>query len=114
MRITLSLLLGTVPLQEGTLSPKGTNVDGYFLAKDQYVDMLLNVGPPSCTNHSKHRDDKEKTWRNAADALLERFYNTIGSFEIAKGLHHCVWVSHFDIVCIFSLNHAHGLIYVFT
>lgn len=79
-------------LARGTQSSKGTNVDAYFLARDEYVDILFeNIGPPSCTNHSKHHDDKEKTWRNAADALLERFYNTSGSFEIAKG---------YKIVCV--------------
>ncbi|KAI1318915.1 hypothetical protein EDD11_005549, partial [Mortierella claussenii] len=84
-------------LARGVLSPKGTNVDGYFLARDEYVDILLeNIGSPSCTNHSKHHDDKEKMWRNAADALLERFYNTIGSFEIAKG---------YKIVCIIVFGH---------
>ncbi|KAF8979357.1 hypothetical protein BGZ46_005522 [Entomortierella lignicola] len=52
---------------------------------DDYVDIIFeNVGSPTCTNHAKHAEDKEKSFRNAADALLERFYNTTGSFEIAK------------------------------
>ncbi|KAF9156810.1 hypothetical protein BGX20_004188, partial [Mortierella sp. AD010] len=79
-------------LARGTQSSKGTNVDAYFIGRDDYVDVIFeNIGPPSCTNHSKHHDDKEKTWRNAADALLERYYNSSGSFEIAKG---------YKIVCI--------------
>ncbi|KAF9916475.1 hypothetical protein FBU30_001327, partial [Linnemannia zychae] len=48
-------------LARGTLSPRGTNADGYFLAKVDYVDILFeNIGPPSCTNHLKHCKDKEK------------------------------------------------------
>ncbi|KAF9087032.1 hypothetical protein BGX27_003015, partial [Mortierella sp. AM989] len=70
----------------GTQSPKGTDMDAYFVGRGDYVDIIFeNIGPPSCTNHSKHHDDKEKTWRNAADALLERYYISSGSFEIAKG-----------------------------
>ncbi|KAG0011079.1 hypothetical protein BGZ82_003175, partial [Podila clonocystis] len=64
---------------------KGTNVDAYYVARDNYVDIIFeNVGSPTCTDHSKHGEDKEKSYRNAADALLERFYNSSGSFEIAK------------------------------
>ncbi|KAK3843712.1 MAG: hypothetical protein J3R72DRAFT_489214 [Linnemannia gamsii] len=44
-----------------------------------------------CTNNSKHLEDKDKTWRNAADALLERYYIATGSFEIAK---------RYKIVCV--------------
>lgn len=50
--------------------------------------IFENVGSPSCTDHAKHTEDKEKSYRNAADALLERFYNSTGSFDIAKG--YCV------------------------
>ncbi|KAG0334139.1 hypothetical protein BG004_000541 [Podila humilis] len=65
---------------------KGTNVDAYYVARDDYVDIIFeNVGSPSCADHVKHREDKEKSYRNAADALLERFYNSTGSFEIAQG-----------------------------
>ncbi|KAG0007361.1 hypothetical protein BGZ80_004740 [Entomortierella chlamydospora] len=64
---------------------KGTNVDAYYVAMDDHVDIIFeNVGSPTCTDHVKHAEDKEKSFRNAADALLERFYNTSGSFEIAK------------------------------
>ncbi|KAF8948523.1 hypothetical protein BGZ46_005355, partial [Entomortierella lignicola] len=79
-------------LARGTESSKGTNVDAYFVGRDDYVDVIFeNIGPLTCTNHSKHHDDKEKTWRNAADALLERYYNSSGSFEIAKS---------YKIICI--------------
>ncbi|KAF9898590.1 hypothetical protein BX616_003839, partial [Lobosporangium transversale] len=70
---------------------KGTNVDAYYVAMDGHVDIIFeNVGSPACTDHAKHAEDKEKSFRNAADALLERFYNTTGSFEIAK--EYCVIV----------------------
>ena len=79
-------------LARGTQASKGTNVDAYYLARDEYVDIIFeNVGPPGCTNHAKHHEDKEKTWRNAADALLERYYNSSGSFETAKS---------YKIVCV--------------
>ncbi|GJJ73451.1 hypothetical protein EMPS_05809 [Entomortierella parvispora] len=69
----------------GKTSSKGTNVDAYYVARDNYVDIIFeNIGSPTCTDHSKHREDKEKSCRNAADALLERFYNSTGSFEVAK------------------------------
>ncbi|KAG0007246.1 hypothetical protein BGZ80_004899, partial [Entomortierella chlamydospora] len=72
-------------LSRKTNSSKGTNVDGYYLARDEYVDIIFeNIGSPRCTDHAKHKSDMEKSWRNAADALLERFYNSSGSFDIAK------------------------------
>ncbi|KAF9351700.1 hypothetical protein BGX26_010345 [Mortierella sp. AD094] len=72
-------------LARGCHSAKGTNVDAYYLSRDDYVDIIFeNIGPPTCRDHTKHHNDKEKSWRNAADALLERFYNSSGSFEIAK------------------------------
>ncbi|KAF9087529.1 hypothetical protein BGX27_002911, partial [Mortierella sp. AM989] len=72
-------------LARDTLSSKGTNVDVYYLASDGYIDVIFeNIGPPTCRNHVKHQEDKNKSWRNAADALLERFYNSSGLFEIAK------------------------------
>ncbi|KAF9915683.1 hypothetical protein FBU30_001809 [Linnemannia zychae] len=76
-------------LSRGKPYVKGTNVDAYYLGRDDFVDIIFeNVGSPSCTDHAKHIEDKEKSYRNAADALLERFYNSTGSFEIAKG--YCV------------------------
>lgn len=64
---------------------KGTNVNAYYVAQDNCVDIIFeNIGSPLCTNHPKHIEDKEKSYRNAADALLERFYNSSGLFEIAK------------------------------
>ncbi|KAK3831494.1 MAG: hypothetical protein J3R72DRAFT_478560 [Linnemannia gamsii] len=73
-------------LSRGKTPAKSTNVDAYYVARDNYVDIIFeNVGSPACTDHSKHEEDKEKLYRNAADALVERFYNTSGSFEIAKG-----------------------------
>ncbi|KAF9900914.1 hypothetical protein EC991_006746 [Linnemannia zychae] len=72
-------------LSRGKLFAKGTNVDAYYLARDNHVDVIFeNIGSPTCTNHGKHDDDKKKCYRNAADALLDRFYNSSGSFEIAK------------------------------
>ncbi|KAF9091558.1 hypothetical protein BGX27_002015 [Mortierella sp. AM989] len=66
-------------------SAKGTNVDGYFVAQDNYIDIIFeNVGDPQCTDHAKHNRDKSKCWRNSADALLERFYNSTGSYTVAK------------------------------
>lgn len=44
------------------------------------ASSLRTVGSPSCTNHSKYNDDKEKCCRNATDALLEHFYNATRSF----------------------------------
>lgn len=76
-------------LSRGKPHAKGTNVDAYYLGRDSFVDIIFeNVGSPSCTDHAKHTEDKEKSFRNAADALLERFYNSTGSFDIAKG--YCV------------------------
>jgi hypothetical protein len=73
-------------LSRGITHAKGTNVDAYYVARDNFVDIIFeNVGSPACTDHTKHGEDKEKSYRNAADALLERFYNSSGSFEIAKG-----------------------------
>ncbi|KAF9343642.1 hypothetical protein BGX26_005416, partial [Mortierella sp. AD094] len=64
---------------------KGTNVDAYYAGIDGSVDFVLeNVGSPSCTAHTKKLDDEQKCWRNSADALLQRFYSSTGSFEIAK------------------------------
>ena len=79
MRTTLGHLPGA----------KGTSVHVYYLGPDDFVGIIFeNVGSPSCTDHAKHTEDKEKSYRNAADALLERFYNSTGSFETAKG--YCV------------------------
>ncbi|KAG0288074.1 hypothetical protein BGZ97_006913, partial [Linnemannia gamsii] len=76
-------------LSRGKPYAKGTSVDAYYLGRDDFVDIIFeNVGSPSCTDHAKHTEDKEKSYNNAADALLERFYNSTGSFEIAKG--YCV------------------------
>jgi hypothetical protein len=76
-------------LSRGKPYAKGTSVDAYYLGRDDFVDIIFeNVGSPSCTDHAKHTEDKEKSYKNAADALLERFYNSTGSFEIAKG--YCV------------------------
>ncbi|KAG0001829.1 hypothetical protein BGZ79_004086 [Entomortierella chlamydospora] len=72
-------------LSRGKPFAKGTNVDAYYFARDNHVDVIFeNIGSPTCTNHGKHDDDKKKCYRNAADALLNRFYNSSGSFEIAK------------------------------
>ncbi|KAG0221320.1 hypothetical protein BGW41_006855, partial [Actinomortierella wolfii] len=72
-------------LSRGTKFAKGTNVDAYFVSRDNCVSIIFeNIGSPSCTNHSKLEDVLEKSSRNAADALLEHFYNSTGSFEIAK------------------------------
>ncbi|KAF9414266.1 hypothetical protein BGZ76_004901 [Entomortierella beljakovae] len=72
-------------LSRGKNYSKGTNVDGYYLARDNCVDVIYeNIGSPRCTDHTKHIEDKEKSFRNAADALLDRYYNSTGSFEIAK------------------------------
>ncbi|KAF9350117.1 hypothetical protein BGX34_001411 [Mortierella sp. NVP85] len=72
-------------LSRRKLFAKGTYVDAYYFARDNHVDIVLeNVGSPTCTNHVKHDSDKKKCHRNAADTLLDRFYNSTGSFEIAK------------------------------
>ncbi|KAF9993369.1 hypothetical protein BGZ79_001984 [Entomortierella chlamydospora] len=64
---------------------KGTNVDGYYAGIDGSVDFVFeNVGSPGCTTYTKKLEDEQKCWRNSADALLQRFYLSTGSFEIAK------------------------------
>jgi hypothetical protein len=71
---------------ENHFTPSSWRRDAYYVARDNFVDIIFeNVGSPACTDHTKHGEDKEKSYRNAADALLERFYNSSGSFEIAKG-----------------------------
>jgi len=45
-------------LSRGKLFAKGTNVDAYYLARDNHVDVIFeNIGSPTCTNHGKHDDD---------------------------------------------------------
>ncbi|KAG9068202.1 hypothetical protein KI688_011797 [Linnemannia hyalina] len=64
---------------------KGTNVDGFYAGKDGMIDIVVeNVGSPSCSNYTKKLEDERKCWRNTADALLERYYLSTGSFEVAK------------------------------
>ncbi|KAF9198082.1 hypothetical protein BGZ49_001209 [Haplosporangium sp. Z 27] len=64
---------------------KGTNVDGFYSGYDGMVDLIVeNVGSPLTTNHTKKLEDEKKSWRNSADALLERFYLSTGSIHIAK------------------------------
>ncbi|KAI8605831.1 hypothetical protein EDD21DRAFT_349661 [Dissophora ornata] len=53
-------------LRRGTKFAMGTNVDAYYVARDNYVDIIFeNVGPPSCANHTKY-EDAGKSCRNAA------------------------------------------------
>ncbi|KAG0039048.1 hypothetical protein BGZ83_002921 [Gryganskiella cystojenkinii] len=64
---------------------KGTNVDGFYAGKDGMIDIVVeNVGSLSCSNYAKKLEDERKCWRNTADALLERYYFSTGSFEVAK------------------------------
>ncbi|KAG0015085.1 hypothetical protein BGZ81_011851 [Podila clonocystis] len=64
---------------------KGTNVDGCYAGRDGMIDLILeNIGSPACSNHAKKLEDEKKCWRNAADALLERYYLSNGAFGIAK------------------------------
>jgi hypothetical protein len=68
-----------------TPNSKGTNVDGYICGIDTYPELILeNCGPPLCTKESKKSDDEAKCWRNSADSLIQRFYKSTGSFEVAK------------------------------
>ncbi|KAF9162868.1 hypothetical protein DFQ26_003153 [Actinomortierella ambigua] len=49
-------------LSRGTKFSKGTSVDAYYPARDNCVSIVFeNVGSPSCTNHAKYEDDKEKS-----------------------------------------------------
>jgi hypothetical protein len=42
-------------LSRGKRFAKGINIDGYCVAKDNHVDVILeNVGSPTYTNHAKH------------------------------------------------------------
>ncbi|KAF9407513.1 hypothetical protein BGZ76_006102, partial [Entomortierella beljakovae] len=92
-------------LARGVDSARGTNVDGYYLSRDDFVSIIFeNVGPPSTRDSSKLRADKEKSWRNAADALLERFYNSSGSYEISKEYKViCVIVYGFTVI-VYTVN----------
>ncbi|KAF9993018.1 hypothetical protein BGZ79_002378 [Entomortierella chlamydospora] len=64
---------------------KGTSVDGFYSGKDGMIDIIVeNVGAPSSSNYAKKLEDERKCWRNTADALLERYYLSTGSFEVAK------------------------------
>ncbi|KAF9934900.1 hypothetical protein FBU30_010167 [Linnemannia zychae] len=64
---------------------KGTNVDGFYAGKDGMIDIIVeNVGAPSSSNYTKKLEDERKCWRNTADALLERYYLSTGSFEVSK------------------------------
>ncbi|CAO3568809.1 unnamed protein product [Mortierella alpina] len=79
---------GAEPFPEASRFPKERTLMPIILV-DDFVDIIFeNVGSPSCTDHAKHTKAKEELFRNAADALLGRFYNSAGSFEIAKG--YCV------------------------
>ncbi|KAF8925337.1 hypothetical protein BGZ47_003353 [Haplosporangium gracile] len=67
-------------LSRGKLFAKSINVDAYYLARDDHVDVIFeNIGSPTCTNYGKHDDDKKKCSRNAADALLECRGRTSGT-----------------------------------
>ncbi|KAF9155635.1 hypothetical protein BGX20_004401 [Mortierella sp. AD010] len=60
-------------------------VDGFYSGKDGMIDIIVeNVGAPSSSNYAKKLEDERKCWRNTADALLERYYLSTGSFEVAK------------------------------
>ncbi|KAF9117024.1 hypothetical protein BGX30_005736, partial [Mortierella sp. GBA39] len=88
---------------------KGTNVDAYYVARDNYVDIIFeNVGSPTCINYAKYNVDKEKCCRNAADALLDRFYNSTGSFEVAKGYSVIFVIVFGHEVTVYTTNIKHG------
>lgn len=66
--------------------PEITKVDAYYVFRDNYIDIIFeNVISPTWANHAKHNVDKEKSCRNATDALFDPFYKFTGSFETTKG-----------------------------
>ncbi|KAK3806846.1 MAG: hypothetical protein J3Q66DRAFT_421676 [Benniella sp.] len=72
-------------LPRNKLFAKGISVDGYYVGQDGFIDNIFeNVGYHQCTNHPKYDEDKRKSERNAANALLERYFYSRGPFQIAR------------------------------
>ncbi|KAF9111525.1 hypothetical protein BGX27_004783 [Mortierella sp. AM989] len=61
----------------------GTNVDAYYVARDDFVDIIFESdGSPTYTDHSKFCEDKQKSFRNAVDACLSVFTAPLGRLKI--------------------------------